>query len=168
MKLASLSMISLMAVTACTNYTGARFATTLAPGAAISGGTYTSGGGISVAATVSERDGRTLICGVWAQSEKQSVLSRGRARDVVSSGGVFLGKEQVARGLSFLPEVAPASDFTGSPAQCRMTERPWQAGDENRTVTVRIPRQEVYRDEDGLSGGITVTFIPSGPGAVGH
>lgn len=166
MKLNSLSLLSLLAVTACAQYSGPKFTARLGSAPALSGGTYTSGGGITVAADVRERDGRTLVCGVWAQSRNQSILTKGAARDVVSSGGIFLGREQVARGLSFLPEVSPQDDYSGAAAVCQMTDRPWQAGDEARDVTIRIPRQEVYRDGDGVSGGAIVIFVPSGPGAI--
>ena len=129
----------------------------------LSGGRYTSGGGISVALETREQAGRTLVCGVWAQSKQQSILTKGRAYKVLDSGTAYLGKETVVRGLSFLAEVSPSQSYADKEANCVLTERPWQAGDEAKTVQARFPRVTVYIDAG--SGGVSAYFIPGEPGA---
>ena len=131
---------------------------------ALGGGTYTSGGGITVAADLRNQGGRTMVCGVWAQSRQQSILTKLVERKVLGTGAVFLGDEPVVRGLVFMREVEPRADYGGAEAQCVITERPWRAGDETRRPTVRIPGQ-VVADESDENGTMIVEFRPTGPGA---
>ncbi|RKF14722.1 hypothetical protein D6850_07510 [Roseovarius spongiae] len=132
------------------------------------GGTFSSPGGISVALDIVNIGGKTGVCGVWAESESQSVMTRGRARDVVATGAVVLDGEAVANGLTFLRKVAPAPDYAGQTGNCVVSERDWRPGDDRRRATIVIPRQVVYRDIDGdwgATGGFVVWFRPGGPGA---
>lgn len=134
----------------------------------VAGGTFTSPGGLSVAVDARNIGGRTGICGVWAESKSQSVMTRNKASGVLDTGGVTLGGEGVAQGLGFLRKVDPAVSYAGMEANCIVSERPWRAGDEARPVQVHIPRQVVYQDLDGgfgESGGIVIYFRPGGPGA---
>ena len=132
----------------------------------LSGGSYSTGGGITVAVDVRERQGKTMVCGVWAQSDQQSILTKHKAKGVLDTGAVGLGGETLVRGLRFMQEVPPMADYGGQEAGCAALARPWQPGDAARRVDIRLPRQvvEVEIDEDG---GFTVTFKPSGPGAGG-
>ena len=131
----------------------------------LSGGKYTSGGGITVAADVRNDSGRTLVCGVWAQSKNQSVLTKHVERQVLGTGAVFLGNEAVVRGLNFMPEVEPSSDYSGQQAGCVRTDRPWRAGDDRRRAQIRIPRQLVYFDGDEFGADPRVYFYQTGPAA---
>lgn len=136
----------------------------LGPAPVVSGGHYTSGGGISVAADVREDQGRTLVCGVWALGPRQSILTKLAERQVLDSGSVFVGRERVVHGLLFMRQVDPALDYGGQEAGCVRLDRPWQAGDAERPVMVRIPRQVVADESDEMAGPV-VEFIQSGPGA---
>lgn len=136
----------------------------LGPDPVLSGGTYSSGGGITVAADLREADGRTLVCGVWAQSRQQSVLTNGVEPRLLGSGSVVLGRDVLLRGLLFMREVPPMADYAGQEAGCVLSARAWAAGDENRRPTVRIPRQNVYVDADE-GGTVIVRFVQTGPGA---
>lgn len=136
----------------------------------VSGGEYSSGGGISVAAEVRNHSGRTLVCGVWAQSRNQSILTKLVERRVLDSGSVFLGRERIVHGLLFMNEVAPAKSFANETAGCVLTNRAWQASDANKQVVIRIPRQVVNNQRDGgrlFGGGPVVTFKQTGPKAGG-
>ncbi|WP_338550980.1 hypothetical protein [Roseovarius phycicola] len=138
----------------------------------VSGGEYSSGGGISVAAEVRNHSGRTAVCGVWAQSRNQSILTKLVERRVLDSGSVFLGRERVVHGLLFMNEVAPAKSFANQPAGCVLTNRAWQPSDEAKQVVIRIPRQVVNNQRGGSrlfggSGGPVVTFKQTGPAAGG-
>ncbi|WP_339106768.1 hypothetical protein [Roseovarius rhodophyticola] len=140
----------------------------LSPSHVVSGGEYSSGGGISVAAEVRNHSGRTLVCGVWAQSRQQSVLTSLVERRVLGSGSVFLGRERVVHGLLFMNEVAPSQNYANLPAGCVLTNRAWQPTDAQKEVKIRIPRQVVNNNRGGSrygGGGVVVTFKQTGPGA---
>jgi len=130
----------------------------------LAGGTYSTGGGLTVAADIREYEGRTLVCGVWAQSEQQSILTKGKARGVVDSGSFSVGGQTIVRGLGFMKEVPPMADYAGQEAGCTLTERPWQAA--GVTAEIRIPRQVVHVESDE-QGSFSVTFRQTGPGAGG-
>jgi len=132
----------------------------------LSGGSYSTGGGLTVAIDVRERQGKTMVCGVWAESAQQSILTKGKAGGVLDSGSVALGDETLLRGLRFLAEVEPMAAYGGQEARCAVTSRPWQAGDGARRAVVRIPQQVVHVEIDE-AGGFAVTFKPTGPGAGG-
>lgn len=133
----------------------------------LSGGTYDSGGGITVAADLRERDGRTMVCGVWAESRQQSILTLRKAKGVLDTGAISVGDETVLRGLRFMKQVDPMADYGGQDAQCAVTSRPWQAGDAARRAEIRIPRQVVHVEDDDDGGAFAVRFKQTGPGAGG-
>ena len=154
------------ALAGCGAATGPQVVARLGPDPVLAGGTYSTGGGLTVAADLREYQGRTLVCGVWAQSAQQSILTKGKARGVVATGSVAVGGQTVVRGLGFMREVPPMADYAGQEARCTLTDRAWQAGDEARQVEIRIPRQVVHVEIDE-QGGFSVTFKQSGPGAGG-
>ena len=134
----------------------------------VTGGTFSTGGGVTVAADIRERNGRILLCGVWAQSHQQAILTKGRAREVVTRGSVLLGKVALAREIAFMREVAPAANYAGSEASCRMTDQPWSGAAAANRLTVRIPNHLVHREiDDSGGGGQFVYFRSGGPGAGG-
>jgi len=162
-KFSFVSMGCLLAVAACAAPLPQATAR-LSDQPALGGGTYGSGGGLTVAADVREYQGRMLVCGVWAQSEQQSVLTKGVEPKVLGSGSVYVGDTAVVRGLTFMTEVAPADSYGGAMAKCVQTTRAWTAEDAAQPVKIRIPRQLVFRDAD-QDGVVEVYFEPKGPGA---
>ncbi|HEY9038275.1 MAG TPA: hypothetical protein VIN05_04940 [Roseovarius sp.] len=140
---------------------------TLGSDPALGGGTFTSPGGITVAVDARNIGGRTGICGVWAESVNQSVMTRNSGPKILDSGGVTLGGEAVAQGLGFLRKVEPATSYAGLEANCITTDRTWRAGDEARTLKIHLPRQIVRNELDGDldGGGIIIWFRPGGPSA---
>ncbi|MBC7133319.1 MAG: hypothetical protein H5U16_09475 [Roseovarius sp.] len=164
MKRIALTLVTTAALAACSAATGPQVVARLGNDPALGGGSYDSGGGLTVAVDLREAQGRTLVCGVWAQSERQSVLTLRAAPQVLGSGAVFLDGKALVRGLTFMPEVRPVDDYAGQEARCVVTERPWRAGDEARRPVVRMPSQVVYVDSNE-SGTIIVRFVPDGPGA---
>lgn len=168
MKTPVLITLAAMALAACASPNTPAGTATLGPNPTLGGGTFTSPGGITVAVDVRNIQGRTGVCGVWAESVNQSVMTRRSGPKILDSGGVALDGEGVARGLRFLAKVAPAADYAGLPANCITTDRPWRAGDETREVQIVLPRQVVFNDLDGDldgGGGILIWFSPTGPGA---
>lgn len=152
-----------LALAGCT-VAGPQMVARLGADPVVSGGSYDSGGGLSVAVDLREEAGRVMVCGVWAQSHQQSVLTKGKAVTVIGSGSVYLEDAALVRGLMFMREVAPAVGYGGQEAGCVVTERVWQAGDEHRVPVIRLPRQVVHVEGDGL-GHFVVTFRQTGPAA---
>lgn len=162
-----LATAAALVLAGCTVSTPAGRAT-LGPAPTVAGGTYTSPGGLSVAADVREIGGRTGACGVWAESVRQSVMTRGAARQVLGSGALVLGGEAVVQGLDWMQKVDPAESYAGMEGNCVVTERPWTASDAAKPVQIILPRQVVFNDLDGgldEGGGILIWFRPGGPGA---
>ena len=150
-------------LTACSVATGPQTVARLGSDPLLFGGTYDSGGGITLAVDLQENQGRTMVCGVWAQSDQQSILTKGKAKEVLDTGSVAIGRDTVVRGLRFMKEVSPLADYGNQQAACLMTDRAWQPG---LRADVRLPRQVVHVETDEM-GGFTISFVPSGPGAGG-
>ena len=154
-----------LALAACTTVQPAGTAR-LGANPALDGGTFSSGGGLTVAAELRESAGRLAVCGVWAQSKRQSVLTKFKASQVIETGSVAVNGDTVVRGLGFMPEVAPMGDYAGAEAACVRTERAWSADMSQARVDINIARQVVERDVSP-SGVMEVVFKPTGPGAGG-
>lgn len=137
----------------------------LGPDHVISGGSYSTGGGLTVAMDLREYQGQTLVCGVWAQSDRQFAKTRDKARNVMGSGSVAVGGRTILRGLGFMNEVSPMADYTGQEAGCRLIDRPWQPGATER-AEIRLPQQPVHVEKDE-AGSFEVRFRQTGPGAGG-
>lgn len=150
-------------LTACGVASGPQTVSRLGSDPVLSGGSYDSGGGLTVAVDVQEYQGQTMVCGVWAQSDQQSILTKGKAKPVLDTGSVDLGGGAVVRGLRFMKEVPPMADYAGQVAGCLVTEQPWQG---QRRAEARLPRQVVHYEGDEF-GAFTISFVPSGPGAGG-
>jgi hypothetical protein len=138
-------------------------ATRLGQSPALSGGSYTTGGGITIASELRQINGMTGICGAWSESEAQQIFTKGSASDVLASASIFVGGQKLLQNLQFMRKVVPTADYSGVEANCVTTRRPWQPGDEARKPQVRIPQQKVYTERRG--GTVVVLFNPTGPGA---
>ncbi|WP_104018869.1 hypothetical protein [Roseovarius nitratireducens] len=151
----------------CTAATAPQTVARLGADPVLSGGSYDSGGGITVAIDLRERDGRTMVCGVWAESRQQSILTNNKAKGVLDTGAVAVGGKTVLQGLRFMKEVPPMADYGGQETHCAVTSRTWQAGDAARRAEIRIPRQVVHVEDDEFGGTFAVRFRQTGPGAGG-
>lgn len=158
-----LSLMCATMVASCAP-TGQKAVARLSDTPIVSGGKYTSGGGISVAADIRESNGSTLVCGVWAESRSQSVLTKNKAGRVVSKGSIFLGNERVVQNFLFMNKVEPSASYAGQEAGCLLLDRPWTAADAQRTPLIRIPRQLVYSDGGGdfVGGSFLIYFNDTG------
>ncbi|MCZ0812898.1 MAG: hypothetical protein ACQEVT_04615 [Pseudomonadota bacterium] len=162
-----ISVVSLGVMAGCVS-PGPEVVARLGEAPALGGGSYSTGGGITVAADMREYQGRTMVCGVWAKSRQQSILTKMVEPQLLGTGSVSVGDDTVLRGLGFMREVAPAADYGGLEADCVVTGRAWRAGDAQRAPVVRLPRQELVNEADadgGDAGGVIVKFRPDGPGA---
>lgn len=162
-----ISVVSLGGMAGCVS-PGPEVVARLGEAPALGGGSYSTGGGITVAADMREYQGRTMVCGVWAKSRQQSILTKMVEPQLLGTGSLSVGDDTVLRGLGFMREVAPAADYGGLEADCVVTGRAWRAGDAQRAPVVRLPRQELVNEADadgGDAGGVIVKFRPDGPGA---
>ena len=91
-------VIPALPIAACTNYVGPQSLASLGETPALGGGSFSSGGGVTIAADIREKNGQTLLCGVWAQSREQSILTKGRASSVLPKARVELNGKQIAQG----------------------------------------------------------------------
>lgn len=132
---------------------------TLGPDPVLGGGSYSTGGGLTVAVAPREtRDGRLAICGVWAESTRLTAYLTGQAPRILGTGNIAVNGRTVLRNLQFLRHTAPARDYTGAQAGCAVTDRRFTG---RERVEIRIPRQVVLRENSGESGGRTIRFGPA-------
>ncbi|MFK7938099.1 MAG: hypothetical protein AB8B82_01875 [Roseovarius sp.] len=151
---------AVMACTPVTQTTGMA----LGPSPVLDGGVYSTGGGITVAAELMNIGGMMGLCGVWAESKRQAVLSKGKARNVLHTGSAYVNGTILHRDLGFMTKVDPTGSYGGQQAACVQTQTPYQAG---QTLKLRIPKQVVHREIDDADGvGIAVVFRQTGPGAM--
>ena len=129
----------------------------------VDGGKYTSGGGLTIAAELRNNQGQTMLCGVWAQSRQQSILTKNVKNKVMGVASFFVGKERIHSGFVFMNEVSPSPSYAGLEANCITLERPWRA-EYATNGRIHIPRVLVYGDFDPF-GGPRVYFIQEGPRA---
>ncbi len=129
---------------------------TVGPGYVTGGGTWDSGGGITVAARALERNGATVLCGAWA-TDRQSVLSVMLNEQVIAAGRLALGGRPAVRDLGFMPRIRDIGRLAGAPAMCVASPLPWRpeyaAGPEIRLPTMNFAfgsdRPQVVRFRPG-------------------
>ncbi len=135
----------------------------LGPNPTLSGGEYSTGGGITVAMEMRQIGGQAHVCGVWAQSERLTAYVRGKGREVLARGKVEMNGRTLTHDLGFLRNVAPAESYGGATAGCTGLGRAWQPGDAGGQPKARIPRLQVVFDRDGRrAGGIEINFRQTG------
>ena len=138
--------------------------TTLSERVTLTHGSYSSGGGITIATELRPKAGKTALCGTWAESASQSSYTVGTARNIVKLASVYVEGRRIYQDLGVLPKTAPKLDYAGAPARCVLTDLPWRAG---RVPEVFIPRQQISRGNGGGSDP-HITFRQTGVGAMGH
>lgn len=124
----------------------------------LGGGTFTMGGGITVAVEPRRAlDGQLALCGVWAESERLSAYVRPHVRDLLAPATLAVDGRVVHHDLRVFTQVAPSETYTGAPATCIGTGMPYRA---DPRVEIRIPRKFITRERDraGVSAGIV--FMP--------
>lgn len=140
--------------------------TRLSADPALTGGTYSVGGGITIASAFRNLNGRLALCGLWSESAAQTPYSKGKANKVLSSAVVYLNGKRLLTDLSSLRKIPATTDYSTRSASCIATSEPWHPGYANRIPDIRLPHQLVYRDGGGVKGPI-VEFRQTGPGALG-
>lgn len=157
------SLGSLVFLTACVS-SGPETVAKLSAKPALDGGSYSAGGGITVATDIREKDGKTMVCGVWAEGYDVPKQLKERGKRVMSSGAVYVGSKRVAQDLQFMRKIAPQNNYGGQDAKCQITGQPWKAEYASLKPDVRIP-QQILNTKGSTSPGQGVKFRQTGPGA---
>lgn len=159
----SLILIGYLSLSACTEMPPTA-ETSLGFNPVVDGGSYSTGGGLTLAGEIQNVRGMTAVCGAWADGDNQSILSLGKSSRVMSTGAAFLDGQAIHRGLQFMNKVDPMETYAGAPANCVVTSRPWRDGDQARDVQFRLPRQVVHVEVSEYTR-VEVLFRQTGPGA---
>ena len=125
-------------------------------------GSFSSGGGLTIAAELRRAGDRTALCGAWSESSSQSSYTTDEARRIVRLASVYVEGRRIAQDLGFMPRIPPRLDFAGAAARCRLTDLPWRA---DRIPEVFMPRQQISRANGGGSDP-DITFRQTGAGAM--
>ena len=144
------------AVTGCAAafYEPAGFAT-VDEGYVVGGGTWNTGGGITVVADVEERNGNAAVCGAWA-TDRQSTLSYPYNRDVMATGSVYLGGTRLVQDLGFMQQADHPAYLPAAEARCVDTGVAWRAEFAGMQPELAFPRLS-FRDDDE-NGSADVIF----------
>ena len=134
---------------------------TIAPGYAVGGGEWDSGGGITAVARIFEQDGQTIVCGAW-MTDRQSALSTLYNEDIVAAGSIFAGRIQIAQNLWFMRRLPYSQSLSGEPANCAYSGLRWTAALSTAPVRIRFPRLSFG---GGSIGGLGVGGVGVGPGS---
>lgn len=156
---------AVLSLIACTTG-GTDHVTRLKTEPVLSGGTYSTGGGITVASAFRNVGGRTAVCGVWSESAAQTPYTKGKAGKVLSSGAVYLDGARLLSDFGFFRKTAPTTDYSTVSAPCAVSGAPWRAEYATSIPDIQLPQQIVYQDRGGVKGPI-VQFRQTGPGALG-
>lgn len=159
------AMPALLLVAACATQ-GTDTVTRLKTEPVLTGGTYSTGGGITVASAFRDIDGQIAVCGLWSESAVQTPYSKGKAQKVLSSGAAYLNGVRLVSGLESFRKIPATTDYSQTSAPCAVSDKPWQSEYANRAPDIRLPQQIVYQDRGGVKGPI-VEFRQTGPGALG-
>lgn len=160
-----LSLIALIAALAACTPAKQAAVMSLGPSPVLDGGTFSTGGGIDVAAQIMPIEGMTGLCGVWAESRRQAIFTKGTARKVMHTGSAYVDGTVLHRDLAFMRKVEPVGSYAGQAAHCVKTQRPWSAADQGKRVQIELPRQVVHREiEDDGGASLIITFTQTGPG----
>lgn len=120
----------------------------LSSSASLTGGDYSTGGGLTVAMETRAINGKLGLCGVWAQSTSMSIFTRNAAPRVLAKGVATLNGQVITRDFGFLNRVRPASSYTGAPAGCVVLNQAWQPQFATAALQLRIPRQRIFLTSD--------------------
>ena len=119
-----------------------RFATigtdTIGPGYTLGGGEWDSGGGITTATRVFERDGVTVVCGAWT-TDRQSVLSIRNNDDVIEAASLYAGSTRLVRDLGFMSRIRYSQNISAAQANCVASGKPWQPEFAATAPRIRFP-----------------------------
>ncbi len=130
----------------------------LGPHTVLSGGEYSTGGGITVAVELRNLKGMAALCGAWSESRHLTIYLKGKSKKVLSNAVVLVNGNRAHQNLQFLKETNPTSSYTGEDGNCFELGRPWRSSDSSADIAISIPRQLVYFDRGKASAAEDIWF----------
>lgn len=150
-------LVTLAVMTAaCARYVVVETAT-VGPDYVTGGGEWNTGGGITTAVDIYERDGATVVCGAWT-TDRQSVLTYNRNKEVMAVASVYAGRTRLVQDLSFMARVPYSRNIAGEQANCVRSSVPWRPEFAETGPRARFPRfvDPEMSDELGQGGSMVV------------
>ncbi len=135
---------------------------TLSERVTLAHGSFSSGGGLTIAVELRRAGDRTALCGAWSESRSQSSYTTDEARRIVRLASVYVEGRWIAQDLGFMPRIPPQLDYAGASARCVLTALHWHAG---HVPEVFVPRQQIGTVS---RGDPNITFRQTGAGAMEH
>ena len=132
----------------------------LSPAATVTGGRYSSGGGLRVAVEVAPVTGRTHLCGVWSDLPGQVPQTEGVGRALLHEAHVMLGARRLNVDPGALRRVRARKDYTGAHANCLDTGLDWNPALARAPLRLHLPALVVYRSTT-TTGARVIRFMPS-------
>lgn len=132
----------------------------LSPAATVTGGRYTSGGGLRVAVEVLPVRGRAHLCGAWSDLPGQVPQTEGVGRALLRAAHVTLGTRRLDVDPGELRRVRARGDYTGTHANCLDTGLDWRPALARERLRLHLPARVVYRSTTA-AGAQVIRLIPS-------
>ncbi|MDZ7711095.1 MAG: orotidine 5-phosphate decarboxylase [Roseovarius sp.] len=133
----------------------------LSSAATVTGGRYSSGGGLRVAVEIAPVRGRAHLCGAWSDLPGQVPQTEGVGRALLREGHVTLGGRRLDVDPGDLRRVRARADYTGAHANCLDTGLDWHPSLARAPLRLHLPARVVYRSTT-TTGAQVIRLIPSG------
>jgi len=131
----------------------------LSSGVSVTGGRYTSGGGLRVAVELMPVNGRAHLCGAWSELPVQVPQTEGVSRALLHGAEVTLGGRVLGVDVGDLRLVRARTDYPGTHANCLDTGLDWQAALTGQPLRLHLPARVVYRSST-TTGTRMIRFVP--------
>lgn len=132
----------------------------LSPAATVTGGHYTSGGGLRVAVEVVPAKGRAHLCGAWSNLSGQMPETEAVGRALLRAAHVTLGTRKLSVDPGDLRRVRARNDYVGTHANCLDTGLDWHPMLARERLRLHLPARVVYRSTTA-AGARVIRFVPS-------
>lgn len=132
----------------------------LSSAATVTGGRYTSGGGLRVAVEVVPLRGRAHLCGAWSALPGGVAQTEAVGRALLREAHVTLGARRLDVDPGALRRVRAWGDYTGTHANCLDTGIAWHPSLAGKALRVHLPARVVHRNTTP-TGARVIRLMPS-------
>lgn len=132
----------------------------LSPAATVTGGRYTSGGGLRVAVEVAPVNGRAHLCGAWSDLPGQVPQTEGVGRMLLRAAQITLGGRALDLDAGELRRVRARDGHGGTHANCLDTGLGWHPSLARDALRLTLPARVVYRSTTP-AGARVIRFVPA-------
>jgi len=131
----------------------------LSPAATVTGGRYSSGGGLRVAIEIVPEGRRARLCGAWSDLPGQVPQTEAVGRALLREAHVTLGARRLDVDPGALRRVRARGDYVGTHANCLDTGLGWRPALAGERLRLHLPERVVYRDSSA-AGAQVIRFAP--------